>query len=210
MKSFKSFLALTMAMAVSSTVLAESSLPTTMLKDSAKQTLDAGKQAVENAQSSAQSMATDKMPAAKEMAKTQAADAKQAVMNQQDSAKAAVNEQMNAAKTKATQAQQAVKKSENLAKSTATDAMSQGKEKAATAKDQLKAGKEAMKKAGKVNINTADAKTLQSLSGIGEAKAQAIIDYRNKNGKIKNIKELSNVSGIGEATLEKLKGGISF
>lgn len=63
---------------------------------------------------------------------------------------------------------------------------------------------------GKVNINTADAKTLQTLSGIGEAKAQAIINYRNKNGGIKNLTELSKVSGIGETTLEKIKPSISF
>ena len=55
----------------------------------------------------------------------------------------------------------------------------------------------------KVNINKADAETLQKLSGIGEKKAQAIIDYRNKVGKIKSAAELSNIDGIGEATIEK-------
>lgn len=67
-----------------------------------------------------------------------------------------------------------------------------------------------IKKISKVNINKADITTLQTLNGIGEVKAKAIIDYRNKNGKIKNINELSKVSGIGESTLEKLKGLVSF
>ncbi|QLB20948.1 hypothetical protein A6B43_05115 [Vespertiliibacter pulmonis] len=66
------------------------------------------------------------------------------------------------------------------------------------------------KKMPKVNVNKADIATLQTLNGIGEVKAKAIIDYRNKKGKIKNINELSKVSGIGESTLEKLKGLVSF
>ena len=60
-----------------------------------------------------------------------------------------------------------------------------------------------MASSAKVNINKADAETLQKLSGIGEKKAQAIIDYRNKVGKIKSAAELSNIDGIGEATIEK-------
>ncbi|VEI48204.1 DNA uptake protein and related DNA-binding protein [Actinobacillus equuli] len=56
----------------------------------------------------------------------------------------------------------------------------------------------------------ADAKTLQTISGIGEVKAQAIIDYRNKVGKIKNAAELSNISGIGEATIQKVVPYLSF
>jgi competence protein comEA helix-hairpin-helix repeat region len=62
----------------------------------------------------------------------------------------------------------------------------------------------------KVNINKADAETLQKLSGIGEKKAQAIIDYRNKVGKIKSAAELSNIDGIGEATIEKITPFLSF
>ena len=56
-----------------------------------------------------------------------------------------------------------------------------------------------------MNINKADEKTLQSLSGIGEAKAKAIVEYRNKVGKIKSAEELSKISGIGDATVEKLR-----
>ncbi|WP_423841606.1 ComEA family DNA-binding protein [Actinobacillus equuli] len=64
--------------------------------------------------------------------------------------------------------------------------------------------------AKKVNVNMADAKTLQTISGIGEVKAQAIIDYRNKVGKIKNAAELSNISGIGEATIQKVAPYLTF
>ncbi len=58
--------------------------------------------------------------------------------------------------------------------------------------------------AGSVNINTADAETLtSSLSGIGEKKAVAIVDYRNQNGPFQSIDELTMVKGIGESILEK-------
>ena len=56
----------------------------------------------------------------------------------------------------------------------------------------------------KVNINTADSAVLaERLNGIGEKKAQAIVEHREKNGPFKTIDDLKNVSGIGEATLEK-------
>lgn len=58
---------------------------------------------------------------------------------------------------------------------------------------------------GLVNINTADAEELQTLPGIGETKAQAIITYRENNGSFSSISEIVNVSGIGESTYEQLK-----
>ncbi|HEX8592559.1 MAG TPA: helix-hairpin-helix domain-containing protein [Pseudomonas sp.] len=56
----------------------------------------------------------------------------------------------------------------------------------------------------KVNINTADADTLQKqLSGIGKGKANAIIAHREANGEFTSIDELIEVKGIGKAILEK-------
>jgi competence protein ComEA len=61
----------------------------------------------------------------------------------------------------------------------------------------------------KVNINTADEATLQSLKGIGEKKAKAIIDYRQKNGPFKTVDDLGKVKGIGAKRLGKLKEQIT-
>ncbi|MFA9489317.1 MULTISPECIES: ComEA family DNA-binding protein [unclassified Mannheimia] len=60
-----------------------------------------------------------------------------------------------------------------------------------------------------VNINTASTAELQDkLVGIGEKKAQAIVDYRTKNGNFKSIEQLAEVSGIGQATVEKNRANI--
>ena len=56
-----------------------------------------------------------------------------------------------------------------------------------------------------ININTATLEELMSINGLGEAKAKAIIKYREENGYFKIIDDLLNVSGIGEALLEKIK-----
>jgi competence protein ComEA len=62
-----------------------------------------------------------------------------------------------------------------------------------------------------VNINTADAqKIADSVSGFGLKKAQAIIDYRTKNGDFKTLDDLNKVSGIGDKTIEKIKADILF
>ena len=55
---------------------------------------------------------------------------------------------------------------------------------------------------GKIMLNTACADELASLKGIGEKKAQAIVDHREKQGKFTSIDQLADVSGIGPATLE--------
>ena len=56
---------------------------------------------------------------------------------------------------------------------------------------------------GPVNINSAEASALASgLSGVGEARAQAIVEYREANGDFSSADELAEVSGIGDATVE--------
>ena len=58
-----------------------------------------------------------------------------------------------------------------------------------------------------VNINTADAATLaETIKGVGMAKAEAIIRYREKNGPFKSVEQLAEVPGVGEQTVEKNRG----
>ena len=64
-------------------------------------------------------------------------------------------------------------------------------------------------KSNKININTADATELEKLPGIGEVKAEAIIQYRKSYGGFKTIHDITRVSGIGEKTFEKIKDLIS-
>jgi len=59
--------------------------------------------------------------------------------------------------------------------------------------------------AQKINLNKAEVWLLQALPGIGETRAQAILDYRQQNGRFRNINELIKVEGIGHATYEKIK-----
>ena len=61
-----------------------------------------------------------------------------------------------------------------------------------------------------VSINSADKAALTTLTGIGEVKAQAIIDYRNANGPFANIEDVMNVSGIGPATFNSIKDHITI
>ena len=58
---------------------------------------------------------------------------------------------------------------------------------------------------GLVNINTASAAELQTLSGIGPSMAQSIIDERTQNGVFASVDDLMRVSGIGEKKLAKIK-----
>ena len=60
-----------------------------------------------------------------------------------------------------------------------------------------------------VNINTADQQTLMTLTGIGEAKAQSIIAYREENGAFAKIEDIKNITGIKDGVFQKIKDDIT-
>ena len=62
----------------------------------------------------------------------------------------------------------------------------------------------------RVNINKATIEELMTLDGIGEAKAKAIIEYRNANGLFKTIEEIKNVSGITDKIFKNIKDKITI
>jgi len=65
--------------------------------------------------------------------------------------------------------------------------------------------------AGPVNVNSADAATLaKELDGIGPSKAQAIVDFRQKNGPFRSAEDLLQVDGIGERVLEQNRANLRF
>jgi competence protein ComEA len=64
--------------------------------------------------------------------------------------------------------------------------------------------------AGPVNINTADAETLaMEIKGIGEKRAQAIIQYREAHGPFKSVDDLTNIKGIGVKLVEMNRDNIT-
>ena len=62
---------------------------------------------------------------------------------------------------------------------------------------------------GKINLNTASREELMTLSGIGEAKAEAIIRYREEQGPFQTIEEIMKISGIKEAAFQKIKDDVT-
>lgn len=70
-------------------------------------------------------------------------------------------------------------------------------------------GMDAASEDGLVDLNTADAQTLKTLSGIGDSKAQAILAYREEHGAFSSIEEIMQVPGIKESTFSKIKDKIA-
>lgn len=67
-----------------------------------------------------------------------------------------------------------------------------------------------MQRDERVNINTADAKALDTLPGIGPATAERILDYRKEHGAFQSTEELKQVRGIGDVKYEKLKDKVKI
>ena len=61
-----------------------------------------------------------------------------------------------------------------------------------------------------ININEASKELLMTLTGIGESKADKIIEYREKEGKFNAIGDIKNVEGIGDSLFEKIKNYITI
>lgn len=60
-----------------------------------------------------------------------------------------------------------------------------------------------------VNINTASKEDLKALKGIGDTRAQDIIDYRKKNGDFKSVDDLEKVKGIGPGAMKQIRANIA-
>ena len=61
-----------------------------------------------------------------------------------------------------------------------------------------------------ININSATQEQLEKLDGIGPVKAQAIIEYRQKNGPFRKLEDIKNVPGVGDATYQKIRKDIAL
>jgi competence protein ComEA len=114
-----------------------------------------------------------------------------------------------AASGKAELATSKTKEVKEVKKKVADDKISEAKETKQKVKESTEKKAEPKTTSSKVvNINTASAQELESLNGVGPAKAQAIVAYRKQNGEFKTTEDLGKVPGIGDKTLENLKGTI--
>ena len=71
------------------------------------------------------------------------------------------------------------------------------------------AGQKGGNQSGRVNLNTATKEQLMTLSGIGESKAQSILDYRQENGAFSKTEDIMNIPGIKQGVYDKIKDHIS-
>lgn len=62
---------------------------------------------------------------------------------------------------------------------------------------------------GAVDINSADKNTLMGIKGVGEKKAEAVLEYRAKNGCFKSVDEIKKVKGFGEKFLSNNRGDLT-
>ncbi|OTG94176.1 ComEA family DNA-binding protein [Acinetobacter sp. ANC 3832] len=79
-----------------------------------------------------------------------------------------------------------------------------------TTKSKSNSGQAVASTGSKISLNSASLEQLQQLNGVGLKKAQAILDYRNQNGKFNSIDDLQKVKGIGPKLLEKNKAILSL
>lgn len=88
------------------------------------------------------------------------------------------------------------------------DVLQDGQQVMIPSKEQNIGSQESGTSDSKVNINTADKEELMTLTGIGEAKAESIIAYRQENGSFNSIEDIMNVAGIKDAAFIKMKDNI--
>ena len=207
MKSLKSLLSVTaLTLAISGSALANENPLATLkdvAKDNVKTTVSENVKSVKDSASAAKGNVLEKVSSTKEKATEGVSSVKEKM--------AATKEKVDSVKDKAKALKDSSSEySHKALKHKAADKVKETKEKAAEKMNSAKDNVKSVVDSAKININKADANTLQQLSGIGEKKAQAIIDYRNKVGKIKDIAELSKIDGLGSTTIEKIAPFLTF
>ena len=207
MKSLKSLLSVTaLTLAISGSALANENPLATLkdvAKDNVKTTVSENVKSVKDSASAAKGNVLEKVSSTKEKATEGVSSMKEKM--------AAAKEKVDSVKDKAKSLKDSSSEDSHKAlKHKAAEKVKETKEKAAEKMNSEKDKVKSVADSAKININKADANTLQQLSGIGEKKAQAIIDYRNKVGKIKDIAELSKIDGLGSTTIEKIAPFLTF
>ena len=207
MKSLKSLLSVTaLTLAISGSALANENPLATLkdvAKDNVKTTVSENVKSEKGSASAAKGNVLEKVSSTKEKATEGISSMKEKMV--------AAKEKVDSVKDKAKSLKDSSSEDSHKALNhKAAEKVKETKEKAAEKMNSAKEQVKSVADSEKIDINKADAKTLQQLSGIGEKKAQAIIDYRNKVGKIKDIAELSKIDGLGSTTIEKIAPFLTF